>query len=227
MCCRCGRKNKGKQKHCRAGEGSRGLGQGWCREPCPLPRPPVPASGSYPRRWHTGNDRRGGILRDSIRWWPRLLGSWNKSGEERGKWVSLGLETCHGPCPRGSGRSSWREAQDRVRPSAGLVLCQLLGWCLGWGALAGQKYYFTAKCRGSWHLPGLGTSPLGYCALRDFSQAAQLFRLVCTAGMVPRTHGLLSPSPTSSAPHPQVGSSHELCCTDVTLGSQSLRQLRH
>lgn len=56
-----------------------------------------PWAGSYPHRWHTGNGRCGCILCDSTRWWPRLLGSWNRSGEERGK---TGESTAEGPGTR-------------------------------------------------------------------------------------------------------------------------------
>lgn len=42
-----------------------------------------PQAGFYLHHWHMGNGRCGHILCGSTRWWPRLLGSWNKSGEER------------------------------------------------------------------------------------------------------------------------------------------------
>lgn len=66
----------------------RGLKWGWVEELCsgfPWRAFVSPRVGSYPNRWHTGNGRCGHIPYGSTQWWPRLLGSWNKSGKERGK----------------------------------------------------------------------------------------------------------------------------------------------
>lgn len=182
---------------------------------------------SYPHRWHTGNGRCGGILCGSTLWWPPLLGSWNKSGEEKRKTGESAAEGPGGPhpFPNRTSTGSRGRAQDGHR-------------YLGWGALRVGYLVHNHRClcvRQVWANDGLATV---YCMTSAEQHSSS--HLVCTVGrllpyrMVSRpegvtvgaqrvtgtheaSHHLAMPLPVNSPPQPP-GGLLSWACSTVKLG---------